>query len=451
MIITKYVLVKWSRSIKKHYESKGYQFTNYGNEFLVKVEDLSKNSHVSVEVKCDCEDCKNPIAKFISWQNYNKSVKRNGQYRCKKCANKEIIENTRLTKLKNGTSFEQWCIDNNYKDILKRWDYELNDYKPNEISYASNKKFYFKCSRGIHKSELKDIKKFTSGRDKSINCKQCNSFQQWCIDNDRQDVLDRWDYKLNKKKPIDISYGSHIKIWLKCPKNIHNSEPKNLKNFTSGQEGSLDCKQCNSFAQWGIDNLGEDFLEKYWDYNKNNKLGFNPWEISYGSKNQVSIICQENKTHKSYFTPCCNFTGNNSRCPECNKSKGEKRIDKCLINNNWIKILQEEFEQLINEDKYNKNYFIPQKEFDGLLGLKSGLLSYDFYIPKLNLLIEYQGIQHEKYIPGFHESYDDFLKQKEHDRRKREYAKINNIRLLEIWYYDFDNIEDILERELNLI
>jgi len=43
-----------------------------------------------------------------------------------------------------------------------------------------------------------------------------------------------------------------------------------------------------------------------------------------------------------------------------------------------------------------------------------------------------------------------FKKQLEHDRRKREYAKKHNINLLEIWYWDFDNIEKILDRELEV-
>jgi very-short-patch-repair endonuclease len=72
------------------------------------------------------------------------------------------------------------------------------------------------------------------------------------------------------------------------------------------------------------------------------------------------------------------------------------------------------------------------------------LLSYDFYLPKYNLLIEFQGLQHEKYIPGFHKSKQDFLKQKEHDKRKKEYAEQNKYNLLEIWYYEFDEIEKIL-------
>lgn len=35
-----------------------------------------------------------------------------------------------------------------------------------------------------------------------------------------------------------------------------------------------------------------------------------------------------------------------------------------------------------------------------------------------------------------------------HDEIKRKYAKDNKIDLLEIWYYDFDNIETILRNKL---
>ena len=78
----------------------------------------------------------------------------------------------------------------------------------------------------------------------------------------------------------------------------------------------------------------------------------------------------------------------------------------------------------------------------------NGLLSYDFYLIDYNILIEYQGLQHEKYKPGFHKSEKDFEYQQEHDRRKKEYAQNNNINLLEIWYWDYDNVEKILDEYL---
>jgi len=166
-----------------------------------------------------------------------------------------------------------------------------------------------------------------------------------------------------------------------------------------------------------------------------------PWDVTCGSARYAWWKCKE--CNYSWYAQIRSRNSGNG-CSECCKSKGEKKIDEVLINNNWIKISQKEFDQLEDKYKFQKMYFIYQMKYDGLVGLGNGLLSYDYFIPKYNLLIEYQGEQHERYIKGFHESYDDFLKQLEHDKRKREYAKNNNIKLLEIWYYDFDNIDDIL-------
>lgn len=138
--------------------------------------------------------------------------------------------------------------------------------------------------------------------------------------------------------------------------------------------------------------------------------------------------CSDNHIFQASLT---NFKDNGSRCPICNISKGEKRVQLFLMNYNI--------------------YYEFQKEYVGLIGLNGGNLSYDFYIPLYNLLIEYQGEQHEKFTPGIHESKKDFEKQQEHDKRKKDYAEKNNINLLEIWYWDFENIEKILTKELKII
>jgi hypothetical protein len=228
-----------------------------------------------------------------------------------------ILTNTKSCGL--CITFEDWCLSNNKKDVLDRWDYGLNDKSPSEINYGTKKKYYFKCPKELHDSELKRIYDFTSRCERNVKCNKCNSFKQWCIDNKRRDVLDRWDYKLNDCKPDEIFFSTKKKYYFKCSKNIHESELKNISNFTSGQEGSIKCNQCNSFAQWGIDNLGKDFLEKYWDYEKNI---VDPWEISYKSKIYIYMKCQEKKYHDSYKIQCRDFT-NGSRCSYC---KGDKIV-----------------------------------------------------------------------------------------------------------------------------
>lgn len=95
----------------------------------------------------------------------------------------------------------------------------------------------------------------------------------------------------------------------------------------------------------------------------------------------------------------------------------------------------------------NINYIHPYR-FPDLRG-KSRPLSYDFYLPDHNLLIEFQGEQHEHPIEYFGGE-EQFKIQQDHDRKKREYAKSHLIKLLEIWYYNQDNIEKILTKELKL-
>ena len=116
-------------------------------------------------------------------------------------------------------------------------------------------------------------------------------------------------------------------------------------------------------------------------------------------------------------------------CPYCDIPKGESAIKDFLL-------------------ELNQN-FISHKTFDGLYGVGGGKLSYDFYLPELNILIEYQGEQHEHPIEIFGGA-EQFKMQQEHDKRKREYALQYHINLLEIWYYDFKNINQILTQYIKL-
>lgn len=143
----------------------------------------------------------------------------------------------------------------------------------------------------------------------------------------------------------------------------------------------------------------------------------------YTEAHESNILIRHNECGNEYYVSRSNFR-KGRRCPKCSVSKGEDIIIRYL-------------------KSYNIEY-VYEKKFDNLLGVGNGSLSYDFYLPKYNLLIEYQGEQHEHQIVGF----GDFERQQEHDKRKREYAKRHNIELLEIWYWNFDNIEEILEEML---
>ena len=143
-----------------------------------------------------------------------------------------------------------------------------------------------------------------------------------------------------------------------------------------------------------------------------------------GAKSRIDVQCTKCR-HK--WSPVASSLTSGFGCPNCASSHGERRINDFLTNKNIV--------------------FIYQKSFSTLRGVGGGLLSYDFYIPTYNLLIEYQGEFHDG--TAWQQTEINFLRQQEHDRRKKIYAKNHNINLLEIWYWDYDNIEQILNTTLN--
>ena len=140
------------------------------------------------------------------------------------------------------------------------------------------------------------------------------TFKTWCVENNRKDLLDLWDVR-NKIGPDEIGYSSHKSVWIKCARGLHDSRLMPVYTIIAAKKCL--CKECNSFAQWGIDKYGDNFLDKYWDYEKNKEI--NPWKIDYSSRTSIYIICQDNKFHGSYSILCNIFVNcyPNSGCPYC--------------------------------------------------------------------------------------------------------------------------------------
>lgn len=408
-------------------------------------------------------------------------------------------------KYKNSFAY---YIEQELKEPLdKYWDFEKNELNPYYIYKNSNKKVWIKCTKtDYHGSYKINCHNFTSNQ----RCPYCShahgrkvhpkdSFAQWGIDNVDPNFIKKYWSDKNAINPFTIAPNSTKKVWIKCQnKDYHNDYLVSCNNFYNSNR----CPYCSnqkihpkdSFGQWLIDTYGDNALDKYWS----NKNTVDPFAIAPQSNKKVWIMCQENDYHNDnggYEITCNNFYNGNKcpycssnkihkldsfgylypekakywskrnkkspyeilphsnkkywfycedcgeefesalsyitenkrsmKCKNCNSSKGEQKINKWLVNNN------------IN--------FIPQKEFEGLVGLKGKNLSYDFYLPNYNMLIEYQGEFHDgtaQYYKGH------FEYQQEHDRRKKQYTIDHNINLLEIWYWDFKNINKILEENL---
>jgi len=226
---------------------------------------------------------------------------------------------------------------------------------------------------------------------KMINTKLKNgkSFEQWCEENNKQEVLNRWDFELNNCNPSEVLYSTHEKYYFKCPDKIHESEKKNLHGFVGGQEGSMDCKACNSIGQWIIDCYGNNALEKYWS----NKNTINPFEVSRGSNKNVLLICQICK-REIEISPK-NFFKKKSLCDKC--SDGISYPEK-FIRNILNQLNLEYICQLSKANFYWCNKY-----------------RYDFYIPRLSLIIETHGNQHFKNAGG---SWKSVWYEQENDKLK---------------------------------
>lgn len=76
-------------------------------------------------------------------------------------------------------------------------------------------------------------------------------------------------------------------------------------------------------------------------------------------------------------------------------------------------------------------------------------LELDCYNDDLKLAVEYNGIQHYKYVPYFHKTKDSFHNQKYRDYVKRDLCKKNGIVLIEVPYtVKVEDIDGYLKREL---
>lgn len=147
----------------------------------------------------------------------------------------------------------------------------------------------------------------------------------------------------------------------------------------------------------------------------------NKYNYEYVNYNKISdkviIICPDHGKFEQTMHNHLRGTG----CPKCCQSKGEQQITKLLLEKNI---------NFISQYKIN---------IDSNINL-SGNAFIDFYLPDLNIFIEYNGEQH--YIAKeFFGGELGLEKQKQRDNYVKNYCNTNNIKLIEIKYNDNINIK----------
>lgn len=228
-------------------------------------------------------------------------------------------------------------------------------------------------------------------------------------------------YKIIKDKCDELNYNFEILNW----KNTNNSKIKfNCKkdnyiwemSYSTFINQNQNCPKCSNNIIYSkketikkIIKICERFNYKF--------LKFEKWTNASNS----NIILKCNKDNYIWKTRYNNFVHHLKGCPKCsNKTKFINPFKNILYKFNLI--------------------FEEEKTYKDLKNIK--LLRYDFYIPKFNLLIEINGIEHYNINS---KTYKNYLK-------KLNYAKLNNIPLIEIPNEESDNISYFLFKlqELNI-
>jgi len=293
---------------------------------------------------------------------------------CKYCAN---INRNKNKMLKAKKDFLEQLENNNH--IL------LSEY----INTDTKVLIDFNCE---HEPHLITPEKYKRG-DRCPNCVGKNGQAK----KDFMSLLDK-----NKHYLIGeyINNSTKVLIDFNCGHEPHLTSPSKYK---AGQR----CPKCanENRNNLSIEKARIDFLQVI----KSNNHILKSEYINSSTKVLIDFKCGHNP---HWITP--NDYKLYKGCPYC-KNKGEGALYNLLL---------ETFEEVET-----------QKTFDNLKDKK--LLSYDFYLPTYNLLIELDGVHHREivtYGKDYESSKDRFEDRIKKDKLKNEYAKNNNIHLLRIEY-----------------
>ena len=321
------------------------------------------------------------------------NIKKNIIIKCKKCGN---IFSQRPDHHLNGSGckYYKYYTKKTYLEKVKKIHNNKYDYSLIK-NHHYNKKIKIICPiHGVF--EQNPICHITSG------CPKCvgkNIITEDII----KESKTIYDNLFNYSKTIFIN--KRISMLFVCNK-CGNIQKETYKNHILGNG----CIRCNK---------KKEFIKKAKEIYKNNYNYSNINFINFTEK--IKIYC--NNCNKYFYKkPTIHICKRNQGCPYCKNSKGENKIYEIL--------------------EKMKIFFVKEKRFENCKDKNS--LPFDYYLPNYNLCIEYDGEQHFKSIDVFGGK-DVFKDRIKKDNIKNNFCNENNIKLLRIPYYDFENMENILK------
>jgi very-short-patch-repair endonuclease len=216
---------------------------------------------------------------------------------------------------------------------------------------------------------------------------------------------DKYDYSLVKYK------NNKTNVKIICP--IHGEFTQRPDDHLNGHG----CQLCGGKKKKKLDIFIEQSNIIHNDFYNYDKTHYkNNWT-------NVIVTCP---IHGDFNVTPNNHLSKKSGCSKCSESNGERDIRIYLEKNSIDFIYQHRFK--------NCRYKLS--------------LPFDFYLPKHNICIEYDGIQHYEsltYFGGNERFHNQVIK----DKIKNEYCQNNNIKLIRIKYTE--NINNILNSQLDFL
>lgn len=218
---------------------------------------------------------------------------------------------------------------------------------------------------------------------------------------------DKFDYS----SVVYKAYNSKVEIICRTHGSFRQTPANHLKGH-----GCMVCRRINHSIN--ITLTQEQAITQLVELHGNRYSYENAVYVSQHHK--LEIICPE---HGSFWqTPSNHIKGQG--CPGCSRSKGEKFIETILTR--------------INID------FIPEYM------LKGYRFRYDFYLPALNVFIEFHGRQHYEPVEAFG-GIEAYKRTRDSDLFKKELVKLSGGRLLVFNYKQlrYRKLEQAIKRSLN--
>lgn len=332
-----------------------------------------------------------------------------------------LVEN-QFFNVKWNKKTREWYESKGYK-FTKTGD--IFCVKAEDLSLGSKQKVKVKCDYcgRIIDVVYKDYVNYNYDKYACSHCKGIKASEntlgqrQQYLYNKIKSVCDEFGYTLLTNKE-DI-LNSESRVDYLCPKHgLHNTKAYTLFLGHGCNDCAIENRDWNKNKPEDVIKLGEKL-----DINI-----LNPNEyVDYYTEN-LQCVC--NKCKNIYITSYQMLKqGRCLICPMCTKSEshGETKIRLYLENHNIL------FEQ--------------QKRFNDCRTRVP--LPFDFYLPDLNTIIEYDGEGHYQVIDfNGHNGEETFKSTTKNDKIKNKYCNDNNINLIRIPYWEFNNIEKILDEKL---